>query len=200
MIFPLNVSIDFSLTTGLFLAAFIGVGFGYILEQAGFSSAKKIISVFYFYDMTVLKVMFSAVVTAMAGLFLLSWLNLLDLSQLYIESTNYYGAVLGGLIFGVGFVLGGYCPGTSVVAAATGKIDAWYFIVGFFIGTLFYSELLINLELWLQDKSLGEQTLVSLTNIAMGWWLLLFILILILAVFGIKKLENKFKDLNPDNQ
>ena len=75
---PLSASMDFSLGAELLIALVLGVGFGYELERAGFGSARKLTAVFYLYDMAVVKVMFSAVVTTMTGLWLLSTLGLLD--------------------------------------------------------------------------------------------------------------------------
>ena len=114
---PLSSTLELSQAANLGLAVLLGFGFGFVLERAGFGSARKLTAVFYFYDMAVVKVMFSAIVTAMAGLFLLSTAGVLDLAELYVEPTSYAGAIVGGLVFGVGFLVGGYCPGTSVAAA-----------------------------------------------------------------------------------
>ena len=93
--FPLSSTMDFSAGAELALAALLGIGFGFCLERAGFGSARKLTSVFYLYDMAVVKVMFTAIVTTLAGLFLLSAGGLMDLSDLYVEPTNYAAQACG---------------------------------------------------------------------------------------------------------
>ena len=122
------------------VAIFIGIAFGFILEQAGFSTSKKLVGLFYGYDFTVLRVFFTGGVTAMIGVILLGHFGLLDLSLIYINPTFLWSALVGGIIMGLGFVIGGFCPGTSITAAAIGKIDAMIFVVGSFIGVLIFAE------------------------------------------------------------
>jgi uncharacterized protein len=107
----------------LIIAFGIGIGFGFFLERAGFGSAKKLAAQFYFRDMSVLKVMFSAIVTAMLGLFYFNWIGFIDLNLVYKGDTFLLPQIAGGLLLGIGFVVGGYCPGTSCVAVSTGRID-----------------------------------------------------------------------------
>ncbi|MGZ8868120.1 MAG: YeeE/YedE thiosulfate transporter family protein [Thermoanaerobaculia bacterium] len=114
----------------------IGVAFGFALERAGLGSARKLIGQFYGTDFTVFKVMFSAIVTAMLGAFWLSRLGFVDLSSVYVPRTWLLPQLAGGLIFGVGFVVAGLCPGTSCVAAASGRGDGFAVVVGIFAGVL----------------------------------------------------------------
>src|SRR5512141_2187547 len=114
----------------LVVALFLGIGFGFVLEQAGFSSSRKLAGVFYGYDFTVLRVFFTAAVTAMAGTIVLGSMGLLDMEMIYINPTYLQAAIVGGAIMGVGFIIGGYCPGTSIAGAAIGKIDAMVFVAG----------------------------------------------------------------------
>ena len=116
----------------------IGLGFGFILERSGFSSSRKLVGTFYGYDFVVLKVFFTAAVTAAFGIIYLNYLGLLDMSLLYLNPTFLQSAIIGGAIMGVGFLLGGFCPGTSMCAAAIGKIDAMVFIGGIFLGVLIF--------------------------------------------------------------
>ena len=85
---PLASAMDFTVGADLAIALVCGLGFGFALERAGFGSARKLTAVFYLYDMAVVKVMFTAIVTAMTGLFLLSAAGLMDLAELYVEPTN----------------------------------------------------------------------------------------------------------------
>jgi len=122
------------------VALFVGIAFGFILEQAGFSTSKKLVGLFYGYDFTVLRVFFTAGLVAMIGVIAFDHWGLLDISLVYINPTFLWSAIIGGLIMGLGFVVGGFCPGTSVCAAAIGKIDAMIFIAGSFIGVLIFAE------------------------------------------------------------
>jgi hypothetical protein len=122
------------------VALIIGIFFGVILEQAGFSTSKKLVGLFYGYDFTVLRVFFTAGIVAMIGVIALEHFGLLDINLTYINPTFLWSAIIGGLIMGLGFVVGGFCPGTSICAAAIGKIDAMIFIAGSFIGVLIFAE------------------------------------------------------------
>ncbi len=129
-------------TPAAFVASLvIGLAFGFALERAGFGSARKLAGIFYLRDMTVLKVMFTAVITAMLGLGFLAGLGWIDLpSQINLLETQYAAQILGGLIFGVGFVLGGWCPGTAAVGIASGKLDALVFLGGAVLGSIGFNE------------------------------------------------------------
>lgn len=133
---PQVISNEFNLVVALIS----GIGFGFILEQAGFSSTKKLVGLFYGYDFTVLKVFFTAGITAMIGVLAFGHFGILDLSLIYVNPTFLYSALLGGAIMGLGFVIGGFCPGTSVCAAAIGKLDGLAFVFGSALGVLVFAE------------------------------------------------------------
>ena len=194
---PLTSTVEFGPAAELGIALLLGVGFGFALERAGFGSARKLTAVFYLWDMAVVKVMFTAIVTTMTGLFLLSAGGWMDLSELYIEPTSYPAQILGGLIFGAGFIVGGYCPGTSLSAAATGRKDGILFILGMLAGVMAYAEFTPGLEAWIKAGSQGELTLPTLTGIGMGWWVLVFFAFLVFAGWGMGQLERRFAHLRP---
>jgi hypothetical protein len=154
-------------------------------------------AVFYLHDKSVVKVMFTAIVTTMVGLFLMSSAGVLALSDLYIEPTSYPAQMLGGLVFGAGFVIGGYCPGTSMAGIATGKKDAMLFALGMLAGVMAYAELTPGIEDWIAASSKGELTLPDLTGIGMGWWTLAFVAFLFAAAHGMQRLERRFAHLRP---
>ena len=129
-----------SQNTNLFLAFIIGIGFGWVLESSGFSSSRKLAGVFYGYDTVVLKVFFTAAITAMIGLLFFSLFGWINLNLVYINPTYLTSAILGGVIMGIGFIMGGFCPGTSFCAASIGKLDAMVFMIGLFIGILIFAE------------------------------------------------------------
>ena len=137
---PLIVYDHISSSTNMLLAFVIGIGFGMVLESSGFSSSRKLAGVFYGYDTVVLKVFFTAAITAMLGLLFFSLFDWIDLDMVYINPTYMTSAIAGGVIMGAGFILGGFCPGTSFCAASIGKIDAMVFIVGLFIGVSIFTE------------------------------------------------------------
>ena len=167
------------------MAAFvIGLGFGFFLERAGFTSARRLASQFYFRDLAVLKVMFTAIITAMVGLFLLSSAGLVDLSQVSLKPTILGADVLGGLLLGVGFVIGGYCPGTSVPASATGRIDAWVYAGGMFAGTWAFGEIAGRFPAFaafVDEAGRPRMTLPQLTGIPYGLLVLAVVAMAIVA-------------------
>ncbi len=127
---------------GLVAGVAIGFAFGFVLERAGFGRAQKLAAQFYGTDMTVLKVMFGAIVTAMLGMVLLSGLGLVDLRAVADNATSgtyLWPMVVGGFALGVGFIVSGYCPGTSMVAMASGKIDGLMTVVGVVAGQVIWT-------------------------------------------------------------
>jgi len=165
----------------LIVAFLIGIGFGFFLERAGFGSAKKLVSQFYLNDLAVFKVMFTAIVTAMLGVTYLSWAGFLDLSLVYLVPTYWIAQVVGGLVLGVGFVVGGYCPGTSIVSTATGKLDGLLFVLGFAAGTLGFALALPLVKGLYTAGDVGTKTLPQVLGIPYG---LLVFGVVLMAVGG----------------
>ena len=165
----------------LIVAFLIGIGFGFFLERAGFGSAKKLVSQFYLNDLAVFKVMFTAIVTAMLGVTYLSWAGFLDLSLVYLVPTYWVAQVVGGLLLGVGFVVGGYCPGTSIAATATGKLDGLVFVLGFAAGTLAFALAFPLVKGLYTAGDLGTKTLPQVLGIPYG---ILVFGVVLMAVFG----------------
>ncbi|MFN8573647.1 MAG: YeeE/YedE thiosulfate transporter family protein [Gemmatimonadaceae bacterium] len=159
----------FSDRASLIVAIVIGTAFGFTLERAGLGNARKLAAQFYLRDLTVLKVMFSAVVTAMLGVFWLTRFGLLDLSQVYVPETYLAPQLIGGLIFGAGFVIGGLCPGTSCVAAATGRRDGWMAVVGMFVGVFTVGLLFRWLQPFYESTARGNVTLPAQLGIPYGF-------------------------------
>src|SRR5213075_1841804 len=149
-------------------ALIIGIAFGWCLESAGMGSARKLAAQFYLTDLTVFKVMFSAIVTAMLGLFWLGRLGVLDLSRVYVPETFLLPQLVGGLIFGVGFALAGLCPGTSCVAAATGRGDGLAVVLGMFGGVLVTGLSLKALASFYASTPRGVFTLPELLGSSQG--------------------------------
>lgn len=175
--------------TSLVVAFVIGIGFGFFLERAGFGSAKKLVSQFYLNDMAVFKVMFTAIVTAMLGVTYLSWVGVLDLSLVYLTPTYVLPQLAGGLVLGFGFVIGGYCPGTSVAAAATGRIDALVYVGGMVFGTFLFAELYPLVARFHESTDLGAVTIPQYFNLPYGLVVCAVVVMAIGAFFGASVIE-----------
>lgn len=124
----------------LLIGLLIGVGFGFALEQAGFSSSRKLAGMFYGYDTTVIKVFFTAAIVALVGSQLLSFFGLLNLNQVFVNEFYVTASIVGGVIMGAGFIMGGFCPGTGLSAMSIGKIDAIVFFAGGLTGAFLFAE------------------------------------------------------------
>ena len=129
---PLN---DAGLVSGLVCGAL----FGWVLESAGFGSPCKLTGQFRLSDWSVLKVMFTAIVVAAAGLLGLQSMGWMPPDAVFVPSAMLAAAAVGGLLVGAGFALGGYCPGTSVVGFFSGRLDAGVFLLGLLIGTFAFA-------------------------------------------------------------
>lgn len=189
---PLIVNEFISSNSNLFFAFLIGIGFGFVLEGAGFSSSRKLAGVFYGYDTVVLKVFFTGAITAAVGLLLFSLFGWVDLSLIYVNPTYLTSNILGGVIMGLGFIMGGFCPGTSFCAASIGKIDAMVFIGGLFLGIFIFLE---GYPLWenlFMDKYMGELKISTQLGITDGVFTLLMIVAAVAMFWAGEWAEKKF--------
>ncbi len=162
------------------IAILIGLVFGFILEASGFSSSRKLAGVFYGYDFAVLKVFFTAALVALIGMYYMDYLGHMDISQLYVHPTYLWGAIIGGIVMGVGFVAGGFCPGTSLCAVAIGKIDAVAYVGGALIGIFIFSELFTLFQPLYDGNFLGHVTLIDTFGVNPYWFVFIFTIIAIL--------------------
>ncbi len=178
------------------VALVIGILFGAILEQAGFSTSKKLVGLFYGYDFTVLRVFFTAGVTAMIGVLALTHFGYLDMNLVYINPTFLYSAIVGGLIMGLGFVIGGFCPGTSVCAAAIGKIDAMIFVGGAVLGVLFFAEAYPFFEPLYKAANLGSPQIFNTLGMSQSLFAFLLALVALTAFWAVSIVENKVNKIN----
>ena len=173
----------------LLVAFVLGIGFGFCLERAGFGSARKLAAQFYLYDMSVFKVMFTAIVTAMLGVTYLGWIGWLDLSLVYLVPTHLGPQLVGGLVLGVGFVVGGYCPGTSVASLATGRIDAMVYALGIFAGTFVYAEVYPAIKGFVNSDPMGQVTLPEVLGLPYGIVVFAVVVIAVVGFWGATKVE-----------
>lgn len=176
----------------LVFAFLIGIGFGFFLERGGFGSARKLVAQFYLTDLAVFKVMFTAIVTAMLGVTYLAWIGVLDLSLVYLERTYIVPQVAGGLLLGIGFVAGGYCPGTSITAAVTGKLDALLYMLGILAGTVLFALLLPSLGGFFTAGDMGEVTIPGFFDLPYGLVVLAVVLMALGGFYAAGLVERRF--------
>lgn len=175
-----------------FIALLIGVGFGFFLEGSGFTNTRKLAGVFYGYDFVVLKVFFTAAVTAALGLFIMNYYELIDISLTFYPNTYWIPTLVGGFIMALGFIVGGFCPGTSFCAAATGKIDGMVFVGGVFIGILGYAFTYKTLFLDLRASGkMGRVNIADWLGISEGLFVFILVIVAIIAFVVVTKIQKK---------
>lgn len=174
-------------------AVLLGMGFGFALESSGFSSSRKIIGTFFGYDFVVVKVFFTAAIFASLGLLYLSYLGLLDFSTLYIQPTFMTSAIIGGIIMGIGFAMGGFCPGTSLCAAAVGRLDGLVFFGGMFIGVFMFSESFPLFEKMFYSGTQGAKMINTVLGISPELFTFLLVFAALGMFIGASWLEKKVK-------
>ncbi|RJP54489.1 MAG: hypothetical protein C4583_02450 [Anaerolineaceae bacterium] len=168
----------------------IGFGFGFTLEMSGFGNSRKLAAQFYFTEMTVLKVMFTAIVTAMVLLFGAVSLGILNFNLVWVNETYLASGILGGLIMGVGFIVGGFCPTTSLASASTGKIDGMLFMLGGFVGAFLFGETEKYFDYWYTHAGyFGRVTLDEVFGIPVGAVVMLVVLMALFMFWGAEQLE-----------
>ncbi|MCC6145938.1 MAG: YeeE/YedE family protein [Anaerolineaceae bacterium] len=173
--------------------AVIGFFFGYVLEISGFGNSKKLAAQFYFKDLTVLKVMFTAIVTAMVLIFLSSAIGILDFNLVYVPETHLWPGIVGGVIMGVGFIIGGFCPGTSLVSASTLKVDGIVFLIGALFGVWAFGETVQYYWSWWNSSGyLGRLTLMDVFHLPTGVVVLLVVFMALFMFWGGEQLERIF--------
>ena len=168
---------------------FIGIAFGATLESAGFGNSKKLAAQFYFKDLTVFKVMFTAIIVAMTLIFLSSAAGLLDYNLIWVPPTYLWPGIVGGLIMGAGFIVGGFCPGTSLVAMATGKVDGVFFVLGVLTGIFLFGETVSQFALFFDSSFMGRFTLPELFGVDYGVVVLAVVIMALLMFWGAEKIE-----------
>jgi uncharacterized protein len=165
----------------------LGAGFGFLLERGGMATAPKLAGQFTGADFTVLRVMFTAIVTAMLGLFWLNRLGAVDLSAMYVPDTHLPAQIVGGIVFGAGFAIAGLCPGTSCVAAATGRLDGLAVMAGLTLGVLAFQGGFSVAHPLYDAANRGPETLPAVLGLSDGVAICL-VMLLALAAFAVARL------------
>lgn len=190
MIFPIESLSDERMALGFAFAVLSGIGFGFVLERSGFGRAQKLVGQFYGYDMTVLKVMFTGIVTAMLGMVILNGVGVFDLASAQFNYPTFlWPMIFGGLLLGVGFITSGYCPGTSLVATASGKLDGLATVGGVILGGILYAEVEPKLGAFPNSGKLGTFTLPQLLHLPLPVVAALVVAIAVGAFIGAEKIQ-----------
>ncbi len=190
MIFPFESLSDEHRTIGLGVAVAVGIAFGFVLERAGFGRAQKLVGQFYGTEMVVFKVMFTAVLTAMVGTVVLGAAGILDLRAVSFNYPTYLWPMLvGGLLLGAGMIMSGYCPGTSIVATASGKLDGLFATLGVMVGGIAYAELLPHLGSFNESGKKGAFFLPDLLHVPRLGLAAVVVVVAVFAFKGAEKIE-----------
>ncbi len=189
---PLSSYFAFPEWLNMLTALLIGTGFGFALEQAGFSSSRKLAGMFYGYDATVIKVFFTAAIVALIGSQFLSYLGLLNLNQVYVNEFYVTASIVGGVIMGAGFIMGGFCPGTGLCAMSIGKIDAMVFVAGGFTGAFLFTETYPMIEGLANARYRGPVKLNETLGLSPGLFTLLMVAAAVAMFWMAELAEKKF--------
>jgi uncharacterized protein len=175
---PLTLSANMGHGAEMIAAVATGFGFGFVLERAGFGRADNLASIFYGRDFRVMRVMFTAIVTAMIGLYFLDLVGVMPLGNVGLLPTYLAPQLAGGLLLGVGFIVGGYCPGTSLVAVTGGKIDAMIFVAGIITGSAVFTVGYDTVAAFHQSPGWGRVLLHEQFHVSSG------VMVLVVALFA----------------
>lgn len=161
-----------------------GFLFGYILQRGGLGNGCRLTAQLRLQDWTVFNVMFTAILVSAGGLYILELMGMIQTNRIFVPTTFMWATLTGGALIGIGMGLGGYCPGTSVVGAAAGRIDGMVFFVGLVIGVLAFAGMYDSIAPFITaaagptrqtlDQLLGLPVwlvLVLLIGVAAGVWL-----------------------------
>ncbi len=175
------------------IAILLGIAFGFILEASGFSSSRNLAGVFYGYNFVVLRVFFTALIVAMVGIMYFDYLGWLDLSKIFILPTFLGPMIVGGVIMGFGFIIGGFCPGTSFTGIAIGKLDALFFAIGLYLGIFVFSLAFPLFDDFYVSGAMGNVTLTDITGIPAPWFALIFTVVALAAFWGTMFIEKRVR-------
>lgn len=192
IIAPLQFNLELSGTTILLFALGTGIIFGIFLESAGFGNASKLVEQFYFTDMRMFKVLFTAILTGMLGIYFLSYFGVLDITQIYINKTFLWPQIFGGILFGFGFVICGLCPGTSCVAVFSGKLDGLAVFAGIFAGFIIFGETEPFLDRIINYSPMGNISLYELFHMNYGLLTFLIVIMALVAFWFVERIEKRY--------
>jgi len=162
-----------------------GLAFGFLLQKGGVGKFNVLIGQLLLQDFTVAKIMLTAIVVGMIGVFTLHRFGKVNL---HLKPTRIGASVLGGLLFGAGFALLGYCPGTVAAALGQGSWDALFGMAGLVAGSWMFAELSgwskRTVEKW---ADLGKVLLPDLLRIPRGLFVVICVVLLAVGLFALER-------------
>lgn len=183
----MNFPMEYS---GAISGILLGLIFGYVLENAGFGSGCKLTAQLRLQDWAVFKVMFTAILVAAGGLYALQAMGMVTMDNMFVPSVLLWGSSLGGVLIGAGMAIGGYCPGTSMVAFCSGKLDGLVFIIGLGSGTLLFNSVYASIKSWVWMQ-VGPDSLTLPQLLHMPAWAVWSLLFAVLVLVGYLTRGNK---------
>ena len=148
----------------LALGLVTGIGFGFLLQKGGVAKFRVIMGQFLLKDWTVVKIMLTAIAVGAVGVWVL--VNA-GVATLHIKSSAFAALMVGGLLFGIGMAIFGYCPGTSVAACGEGRRDAMIGVVGMLSGAAIYVAAYPALKPWGESwGNLGKVTIPQMLSVS----------------------------------
>ncbi|MGC4116398.1 MAG: YeeE/YedE thiosulfate transporter family protein [Myxococcales bacterium] len=196
-ILPVAKVVALAPSTEVLLAVVLGFGFGFALEQGGLANPRVLAGQWFGYNFAVLRVMFTAIVVAMVGMFGLHYTGLLNFELVYVNPTYLWPQLVGGLLLGVGFGVGQHCPGTAAVACAVLNFDAMAYIGGFLAGAIGFAFLEPAISGFYNSSFMGRALLPEKLGLPTGV-VVLGVVVMALGAFAFthwldKKLKNAEK-------
>lgn len=174
----------------LALGALTGLVFGFLLQKGGVTRYQVILGQFLLKDFTVLKIMLTAVVVGGAGVYAMLELGLIG--GLHVKAAHLLANTAGGVLFGIGMTVLGYCPGTGVAALGDGSRHAIAGVLGMIAGAALYAESYP----WVKANvlglgELGKETLVTATGISPWWFMAAFAIVVVFAFVSLERWEHR---------
>lgn len=169
----------------LFAGVIFGLAFGFLLQKGGVGKFNILIGQLLLQDFTVAKIMLTAIVVGMVGVFTLHHFAKVNL---HIKPTRIGSNIIGGLLFGAGFALIGYCPGTAAAALGQGSWDALFGMAGLVAGSWIFAEFSASLKKTVEKwHDLGKVLLPDLLHIPRGVFVVIFAVLLTVGLFALER-------------
>ena len=169
----------------LFAGVIFGLAFGFLLQKGGVGKFNILIGQLLLQDWTVAKIMLTAIVVGMIGVFTLHYFAKVNL---HIKPTRIGSNIIGGLLFGAGFALIGYCPGTAAAALGQGSWDALFGMAGLVAGSWIFAEFSASLKKTVEKwGDLGKVLLPDLLHVPRGVFVVIFVVLLTVGLFALER-------------